>query len=246
MIAHKVFGDALSVLAHELVLSVTCVVGVHASSLDALISSIRTVLISVTLPALRHTHMRAWTLESLRTACLGLAFLILVRTITTVVSAVTHPVGGNAAMVPTFKLAGRTEFVTVCLISSVLTVILLITGPAHGNAAAAGTSKEVDWTFKLPFIWTVSLIGKVSTIIVAITHPRRQITQSGFLTALEGRSFNSEAEETGTISGLAVHFITCILTVDHLVTAAEVGDTTSIFALKLSHFAQRHVAGQLI
>ena len=41
---------------------------------------------------------------------------------------------------------------TVSFISSVLTVILLIAGPAHRNAATARTSKEVDWTFKLPFI----------------------------------------------------------------------------------------------
>lgn len=140
------------------------------------------------------------------------AFLVLIRTITTVIWAVTHPVAGNAAVVPTFKLGGCTKFVckgkqrelsilekyviypnrkscfsmcnrkpkekqsgfsgmlcvfkkhvgirgqlcrrltTVCLISSVFTVILLITGPAHRNAATAGTSKEVDWTFKLPFI----------------------------------------------------------------------------------------------
>lgn len=42
-----------------------------AASLDTLISSIRTVLVSVTLPALRHTHVGAGTLESLRTAGLG-------------------------------------------------------------------------------------------------------------------------------------------------------------------------------
>lgn len=37
-----------------------------------------------------------------------------------------------------------------------------------------------------------------------------------------------------------VHFITCIFTVDHLVTAAVVGDAASIFALELSCFAQGH------
>lgn len=132
------------------------------------------------------------------------------------------------------------------LISSVLTVVLLIAGPAHRNATTTGTSKEVDWTFKLPFIWTISLIRKVSTVIIAVAHPRGQITQSGFLTALEGRSFNSKAEETRAIGGLAVHFITGVFTVDHLVTAAEVGDAASIFALELSNFAQRHVAGQFI
>ena len=41
---------------------------------------------------------------------------------------------------------------TVSFISSVLTVVLLIAGPAHGNAATTRTSKEVDRTFKLPFI----------------------------------------------------------------------------------------------
>lgn len=39
------------------------------------------------------------------------AFLVLIRTITTVIRAVTHPVGGNAAVVPTFKLGGCTKFV---------------------------------------------------------------------------------------------------------------------------------------
>lgn len=42
-----------------------------AASLDTLISSIWTVLVSITLPALRHTHVGAGTLESLRTAGLG-------------------------------------------------------------------------------------------------------------------------------------------------------------------------------
>ena len=43
-----------------------------AASLHTLISSIRTVLVSITLPALRHTHVGARTLESFRTA--GLRF----------------------------------------------------------------------------------------------------------------------------------------------------------------------------
>lgn len=38
----------------------------------------------------------------------------------------------------------------------------------------------------------------------------------------------------------AVHFITGVLAVDHLVTAAEVGDATAVFALELSWFAQGH------
>lgn len=38
----------------------------------------------------------------------------------------------------------------------------------------------------------------------------------------------------------AVHFITGVLAVDHLVTAAEVGDTTAVLALELSWFAQGH------
>lgn len=246
MIAHKVLGDTLPVLAHELVFRITRVVGVHAASLHTLISSIRTVIVSITLPALRHTHMGAWTLESLRTAGFGFAFLVLIRTIAAVVGAVTHPVAGNAAMVPAFKLGECTKLVTVCLISPVLTVILFITGPTHRNAPTAGASKEVDWTFKLPLIWTVSLIRKVTTVIVAVTHPQGQVTQSGFLTVLERGSFNSKPEKTGAIGGLAVHFIARILAVDHLVTAAVVGDAASIFALELSCFAKCHVAGQFI
>lgn len=39
------------------------------------------------------------------------AFLVLIRTIATVIGAVTHPVAGNAAVVPTFKLSRCTEFV---------------------------------------------------------------------------------------------------------------------------------------
>lgn len=50
--------------------------------------------------------------------------------------------------------------------------------------------------------WAVSLIGKVSTVVVAITDPRGQITQCGFLTALEGNSFYSQAEETRAVCGL--------------------------------------------
>lgn len=38
----------------------------------------------------------------------------------------------------------------------------------------------------------------------------------------------------------AVHFIAGILTVDHLVTAAEVRDAASVFTLEFSHFAQSH------
>lgn len=43
-------------------------VSLTAAGFDALISSIGTVFISVTLPALRHTHMGSWALENLRTA----------------------------------------------------------------------------------------------------------------------------------------------------------------------------------
>lgn len=42
-----------------------------AAGFDALIGSIGTVLVSVAFPALRHTHVGARTLESLRTAGLG-------------------------------------------------------------------------------------------------------------------------------------------------------------------------------
>lgn len=38
----------------------------------------------------------------------------------------------------------------------------------------------------------------------------------------------------------AVHFVAGVLAVDHLVTAAEVGDAASVFALELSWFAQGH------
>lgn len=48
--------------------------------------------------------------------------------------------------------------------------------------------------------WTVSFIRKVSTVIVEVTHPRGQITQSGFLTAQERGPFDSKAEKTGAIS----------------------------------------------
>lgn len=43
-----------------------------ASSQDALISSIRTVFVSIALPALWHALVRSWTLEGLRTAGHGL------------------------------------------------------------------------------------------------------------------------------------------------------------------------------
>lgn len=38
----------------------------------------------------------------------------------------------------------------------------------------------------------------------------------------------------------AVHFITGVLAIDHLVTAAEVRDAASVFALELSWFAEGH------
>lgn len=38
----------------------------------------------------------------------------------------------------------------------------------------------------------------------------------------------------------AVHFVAGVLAVDHLVTAAEVGDAASVFALELSWLAQGH------
>ena len=105
VVAHKVFGDALSVLAHELILGITRVVGVRwrknththththwsmdmegfcitfmvsfesvpltAAGLHALICSIRTVFVSIALPALWDTHVGTGTLESLGTAGLG-------------------------------------------------------------------------------------------------------------------------------------------------------------------------------
>lgn len=77
MITHKVLRDTLSVLAHELVL-ITGVVGVHAASLDALIRSIVTVLIAIAFPSLRHAHVGARTLESLRAAGLRLALMVFV------------------------------------------------------------------------------------------------------------------------------------------------------------------------
>lgn len=38
----------------------------------------------------------------------------------------------------------------------------------------------------------------------------------------------------------AVHLVAGVLAVDHLVTAAVVGDAASVFALELSYFAQGH------
>lgn len=78
MITHKVLRDTLSVLAHELILGFTGVVSVHAASLHTLISSVGTVLITITLPSLRHAHVGARALESLWAACLGLAFLVFI------------------------------------------------------------------------------------------------------------------------------------------------------------------------
>lgn len=55
MVAHKVLGDTLSVLAHELVAAARVVE--HTSGFHALVSPIRTVFVSVTLPTLRDTHV---------------------------------------------------------------------------------------------------------------------------------------------------------------------------------------------
>lgn len=51
--------------------SYSVTVPLTAASFNTLISSIRTVLVSIALPALRHTHVGARTLERLRTAGLG-------------------------------------------------------------------------------------------------------------------------------------------------------------------------------
>lgn len=108
MVTHKVLGDALSVLAHELVAAARVVehwdiktyVGsewgkymlhwcsmdlrlslwnvfrpqpaLTTASFDALVSPVRTVFVSITLPTLRDTHMWSRTLERLWTAGFGL------------------------------------------------------------------------------------------------------------------------------------------------------------------------------
>lgn len=120
MVAYKVLGDTLSVLAHELILGITSVVGVHlkqkkktlvighrtmfffyifflnykiqltAASFDALISPIRAVLVSITLPTLRHTHVGARTLESLRTAGLGFCDSIMRKLCDDITSNINH------------------------------------------------------------------------------------------------------------------------------------------------------------
>lgn len=55
MVAHKVSGDTLLVLAHELVAAARVVK--HTASFDILISSLRTVFVPVTFPSLGDTHM---------------------------------------------------------------------------------------------------------------------------------------------------------------------------------------------
>jgi len=108
VITHKVLGDALPVLAHELVVVTRVAAAVHwgavesreviiiitkrrpllrrrtssmlsvwgygltAAGLHALVGPVGTVLVSVTLPALRDTHVGAGTLEGLWAAGLGL------------------------------------------------------------------------------------------------------------------------------------------------------------------------------
>lgn len=47
----------------------------------------------------------------------------------------------------------------------------------------------------------VPLIGEVAAVVVAVTQPRGQITQSGFLAALEGSALHSQAEETRAVGG---------------------------------------------
>lgn len=39
------------------------------------------------------------------------AFLVLIRTVAAVIGTITHPVGGDAAVVCTLELGGRTKFV---------------------------------------------------------------------------------------------------------------------------------------
>lgn len=104
MVTHKVLGDTLSVLAHELIAAARVVK--DTAGFDTLVSPIRTVFVTITLPALRDTHMGSRTLERLGTAGFCFALAVLITAVTTVVGSVTHPAVGNAAVVPTLKLGG--------------------------------------------------------------------------------------------------------------------------------------------
>lgn len=156
MVANKVFGDTLAVLAHELVVAARVVK--DAADLHTLVSSIRTVFVAIALPVLRNAHVRSWTLKCIRAAGFGFALAVLISAVTTVVGSIAHPAVGNAAMVPTLELRGGAEFITVSLICSILTVVLLITSPAHGDATAAGTSEERSRTLCFSTPWAVSFI----------------------------------------------------------------------------------------
>lgn len=51
-------------------------------------------------------------------------------------------------------------------------------------------------------------------------------------------AWRENADAAGPLT--AVHLVAGVLAVDHLVTAAVVGDAASVFALELSYFAQGH------
>lgn len=88
------------------------------------------------------------------------AFLVLIRTITTVIGAVTHPVGGNAAVVPTFKLGGCAKFVCKKMSRRAqhFGEIIQFTVPvSHVFPCAVGSLRKNSLGFLLWFVFLIKI-----------------------------------------------------------------------------------------
>lgn len=156
MITHKMFWDALPVVAHKLPF-ITSVV-IQTTSSHGFISPIRTISVSITQPALWDTQVGVWTLEGSCSTSDMTATVVFIRAIATVICTIAHPLFRDAPMIVAFKLHWEAELIAVGLILSILTVILFITSPCHGNASPTRAGKVVSWALRFSCAWTILLI----------------------------------------------------------------------------------------
>ncbi len=137
---------------------------------------------SQVLPLSQGEHTLTWW--SVRNMSLT-AFLVLISTITAVIRTVTHPVRGNAAVVPTFKLGGCAKFVCKGW-QRELSILEKMGGIYHNRKScfpsAVGRLRKNSLGFQSCFVFsrknkgtlgltTVCLISSVLTVVLLITGP---------------------------------------------------------------------------
>ena len=102
MVAHEMLGNTQAVLAHELTVITGAVV--QAASSDTLIRAIGTVLVAITEPALRDTHVGAGTGEGGGATCLAFTVSCLIGAIPAIIATVTQPLLGDTPVVLALEL----------------------------------------------------------------------------------------------------------------------------------------------